>query len=101
MLPPICSFLIDLFDSTLRQTNMRGTGPGNSYACNSKALEKHPIGCLVEKPRTGKQGKDVSMIKHNQYRAVLFCCVTLLFGGCNKQADSTANYKTAINNYYK
>jgi hypothetical protein len=41
------------------------------------------------------------MIQHNQYKAVLFCCVTLLLAGCNKQADSTANYKTAINDYYK
>ena len=41
------------------------------------------------------------MIKRNQYRAVLFCSVTLLLAGCNKQDDSTANYKTAINNYYK
>ena len=41
------------------------------------------------------------MIKRMQYRAVLFCSVTLLLAGCNKQDDSTANYKTAINNYYK
>jgi hypothetical protein len=48
-----------------------------------------------------KQGKDFSMIKHNQYTAVLFCGVTLLFAGCSKQDDSKANYQAAINNYYK
>jgi hypothetical protein len=73
--------------------------PGNSYACNSEAPDKHPIGCLVESRI--QEGKDFSMIKRNQYRAVLFCGVTLLFAGCSKQDDSKANYQTAINNYYK
>jgi hypothetical protein len=41
------------------------------------------------------------MIKRNQYRAVLFFGVTLLFAGCSKQDDSKANYQTAINDYYK
>jgi hypothetical protein len=41
------------------------------------------------------------MIRYNQYGAVLFCAVVLLFPGCNKQDNSKANYQSAINDYYK
>jgi hypothetical protein len=45
--------------------------------------------------------KDVSMTRHNQYRAVFLCGATLLLAGCNKQDNSNTNYQAAINDYYK
>ena len=41
------------------------------------------------------------MTRYNHFGAVLFCGVTLLFAGCNKQEDSKPNYQSAINDYYK
>jgi len=41
------------------------------------------------------------MTRYNQYGAVLFYAVVLLFPGCNKQDNSKANYQSAINDYYK
>jgi hypothetical protein len=41
------------------------------------------------------------MIRHKYSRALLLCGATLWAAGCNKQDDSKANYRTAINDYYK
>lgn len=41
------------------------------------------------------------MIKRYSSTTVLFCGIALSIAGCNKQDNSQANYKAAINDYYK
>ena len=40
-------------------------------------------------------------MKNNLTTALLLCGMTLLAAGCDKKDNSSANYKAAINNYYK
>jgi hypothetical protein len=41
------------------------------------------------------------MTRTRQHTTILLLGATLLFAGCNKQADSKSNYQTAINDYYQ
>ncbi|HTZ59863.1 MAG TPA: hypothetical protein VMB49_17260 [Acidobacteriaceae bacterium] len=41
------------------------------------------------------------MIRYNQFAVALLGAAVLLFPGCNKQADTKAEFTSAINDYYK
>jgi hypothetical protein len=41
------------------------------------------------------------MKKSDRSKVLMFCAITLLAAGCNKTDNSQANYKAAINDYYK
>ena len=41
------------------------------------------------------------MIKNTSSTALLLCGMTFVVAGCNKTDNSTANYKAAVNDYYK
>jgi hypothetical protein len=64
-----------------------------------QGCSEHPIACSGNL-QAGTE-RIFSMTRYNQYGAVLFCAVVLLFPGCNKQDNSKVNYQSAINDYYK
>jgi hypothetical protein len=67
---------------------------------NSKPPRRIPSAAVVRICTGAKEGFP-GMRKHNQFKAILLCGVTLLFAGCSKQDNSKSNYQTAINSYYQ